>query len=44
MTVSPWARDNLTAPATFALSAADMAAIATLEDGHRLDIAVESVL
>ena len=37
-------RDNLQAPATFSLSAEDLAAIAALEDGYRLDIDVESVL
>ena len=37
-------RDNLATPATFALTEDDMAAIAGLEDGHRLDIDVDSVL
>ena len=37
-------RDNLATPATFALTEGDMAAIAGLEDGHRLDIDVDSVL
>ena len=36
--------DNLTAPASFALSAEEMAAIEALEDGHRLDIDVNNVL
>ncbi len=37
-------RDNLATPTSFSLSPEDMAAIARLEDGYKLDIDVESVL